>query len=475
MPERGGTLTLAKVRPVDARESATVHRELPGLAEALDETAMVARLEHSLRLRPGHRLARVQLEHAAYTPGAGVVVRYRAAVAGADGAPELLLNARLFSSPDQAARFFQEALAPLARRAGRRPELEPLSSPLAFVDALAMTLSAYPVDGRLPALVEATNPAHMSRRLASRAGGSRGGACRVSLVRYRSGRRCILRYELAADAQSRVVYGKLAADDRGRTADLAIRRLRAAGPAVPTGFGLPRSLGYVPSLGLLLLEAVPGSPEVSRALKRFAHGEPVPLPVLEAGLERCAEVAAALHRCAVAGLPARPADRELARLRREVAAIRRAARELSAELLRALEQAARALAASPATAPCTCHGDFKHNQILFDGDRRTLVDLDTVCTAEPALDVGHFLAYLRLKLTGEDAPAPPRAVEHLCRCFVSAYLEAAGPAPGPAADIVSRANAYAILCMVQRAVHSWQKFKRDRLVQVMAYLEAAEL
>src|SRR3712207_8430077 len=41
------------------------------------------------------------------------------------------------------------------------------------------------------------------------------------------------------------------------------------------------------------------------------------------------------------------------------------------------------------------HGDLTPGQILFDGARPGLLDFDTVCQAEPALDLGQFLAYLR--------------------------------------------------------------------------------
>ena len=44
---------------------------------------------------------------------------------------------------------------------------------------------------------------------------------------------------------------------------------------------------------------------------------------------------------------------------------------------------------------CLCHGDFKYAQVFFDGDAVGLVDLDNVCQAEPALDLGQFFAYLR--------------------------------------------------------------------------------
>jgi aminoglycoside phosphotransferase (APT) family kinase protein len=41
------------------------------------------------------------------------------------------------------------------------------------------------------------------------------------------------------------------------------------------------------------------------------------------------------------------------------------------------------------------HGGFKASQLLFPGPHVVMVDFDAFCLADPALDVGYFLAYLR--------------------------------------------------------------------------------
>ena len=46
--------------------------------------------------------------------------------------------------------------------------------------------------------------------------------------------------------------------------------------------------------------------------------------------------------------------------------------------------------------PCILHRDYHEKQVLIDGDRTVLIDFDTLCRGDPALDVGNFLAHLRL-------------------------------------------------------------------------------
>ena len=42
------------------------------------------------------------------------------------------------------------------------------------------------------------------------------------------------------------------------------------------------------------------------------------------------------------------------------------------------------------------HGDYTYTELIFADSSCGLVDFDTSCQAEPALDLGQFLAYLRL-------------------------------------------------------------------------------
>ena len=50
----------------------------------------------------------------------------------------------------------------------------------------------------------------------------------------------------------------------------------------------------------------------------------------------------------------------------------------------------------PAVHPAPCHRDFHEAQLLVDGNCCGMLDFDTWCDADPALDVGNFLAHIRL-------------------------------------------------------------------------------
>src|SRR5207247_2136883 len=152
------------------------------------------------------------------------------------------------------------------------------------------------------------------------------------------------------------------------------------------------------SWNVLLHRAVPGTPLLSSFLKGESGGGPASRAGIEQTVDGCAEVAAALHTSGVTLGPPRPVGRELIALGIAAEAVRRITPTLGSWLLSALAEVDEWLAGSRPMGPRLCHGDFRHSQILFEGPARALLDLDTLCQAEPALDLGHFLAYLRLSV-----------------------------------------------------------------------------
>jgi thiamine kinase-like enzyme len=70
------------------------------------------------------------------------------------------------------------------------------------------------------------------------------------------------------------------------------------------------------------------------------------------------------------------------------------------------------------------HGGFKASQLLFHSQRVFVVDFDGFCLADPALDVGYFLAYLRPSGLWYHRPGMRRWFEASAASFVNAYRQA---------------------------------------------------
>jgi hypothetical protein len=476
----------------DPKQSPALTRELPGIATLLDADAMSSHLQDALL---GSAPARFEIERcrpaqATYLAGDGCSLRYelelRDRVSGA--APLALVNTQVFQSSRACRQYVRERLQPLAERARGRPELEPFAQCAAVLEDVTAAVSVFPLDGELPTLIDATNPWLMgrilTRALSGRGGHPLGGCgCRVEVGHY-SRRRCVLRYETEDAREDRgpgersLVYGKVAADERGAVADMAMRRLR--GQILchrrPNSFRVPASLGYHRDLRLLLLEAMPGTAGVKGLLRAHERSQKATEAglTLESAVRVCGSVAVALHRSEIELGPRRTAGGEMARLRADIAAVRRISPQLGSRLEAWLSTAEDRLAGSPALPRSLCHGDFRHSQILFEGELATLLDFDTVCQAEPALDLGHFLAYLKLailKARVADARGIEAGADELCEVFLDRYLRGRGRLGLGEGHVRRRIAAYETLSLLRLALHGWQKFKPHRLGAALTLLE----
>jgi Ser/Thr protein kinase RdoA (MazF antagonist) len=466
-----------------------VAEELPTLAAAVDTRAMVARLAELLLPRGGDVSIRtLEVAQAMYQPGRECIVRYLVDVVsdGDDTPVTLLIGARIFPNNASCEQWYRDALEPLGARLEQRPEIRPLSRPVAVIPDLQMAVSVFPADGSIPALVDATDITVMAplieRALAN--GGTpvrRVVDLRIDRGHYGRRNRCVLRYAADVDGGAHgripmVFYGKVGADDRAKRLAVGVAAMRAA-----QAQGAFKALAAIPDiflvdakLGLALLTEVAGRPTVGSLVKRAASGggDPVGLD-LDHAIEISARVAASLHSCGIGLGPKRTIDADLDQLGVEVHAIRSVAPALGLALLRQLDTVTRRAQATQALPLRFGHGDFTYTQLLFDGADCSLVDFDTLCQAETARDIGHYLAHLRVAALRacRRVRHPSEAVnaDRLRQRFIDAYLDAAPD--GPVAQLRERVELYEMVSLIRLAVHSWQKFKADRLREVIAILE----
>jgi hypothetical protein len=315
----------------------------------------------------------------------------------------------------------------------------------------SLSVQIFPADDRLPTLAACCDPAPDSPLFSALEEAARVQlgdpvwrlvAASAEPVRYKPGSRCVIRYAVRlANARSEGalqrtlgLFGKVYCDpDRARTIQATMRQLYAeqveAGEPI-----LPRPLGAVETLGLALTEAVPpteaaeaGTPRPGwRALRpRFVRGDAGEiLDVVVPGDELCvtARALARLHSSAVRHLGALRRGVDEAKSVGQRAALIAAHNPAQADAVQRLaRQLATCLEALRPDAYRPAHGGFKASQLLFHGPRVFIVDFDGVCLADPALDVGYFLAYLRPNGLWYDRPGMRRWFDDSAASFVDAY------------------------------------------------------
>jgi hypothetical protein len=458
----------------------SIRQELPGIAGAFDGQLMRGHLQAALfdAARARFSVESCTPDKPLYTPGKHCSVQYEVQAKDlATGAVlEVVVVGRVFPDRARCAAYVAQRLRPLVARARDRADLATFATPAATIEPLDMCVHVLPLDAELPALIEVTDPRRMVEVLRNTLpprllrNSPAAADCRIELVSYRRRQRCVLRYTIADNGRPLIVYGKLAPLRRGPPYGEILEPLRAHF-ARGERFTIPRLLGCRPELGLALLEEVPGEAAIGPALRARLCDRPSPSggQSLNEMLATCARLAAALHGSGLRLGAARTLDDELEARARDVELTRPfapALAERASGWLQVIVAHARRSEPLPA---CLCHGDFKLTQLLFDGPRTGMVDFDTICLAEPALDLGHFLAYLGTQIQKIQRGGKAGAAPHdLGEWFLREYLAAAGV---DERRLRSRIAIYEVVSLLRMALHSRQKFQDVRLDGTAALLE----
>ena len=421
---------------------------LPGLAAALDPVQAGAALQARL-LAPDVRLESCRPGKLLYLGDEGCSLRYEVEVRLPSGQrTEALVLGRVLADQAAAERYAR-SLEPLVRSLGARGH--PMGPAFAVFPS-GLVAHWFPIDPDLPGLVGATDPTRVAPVL--RAAGLDVDGCTPRLGHYGRRHRCVLRYELEGpDVGSSTVFGKVWSDGRGERVEDTLRALAA----VPD-LQVPPFVGYVREMHLALLGALPGRPALATAL-RAGNGNGTIGRLVDAA----AQAAARMHGCGSRSGPHRTIDDELSELRGLVELVGPVAPALADRLEGVLEVIAAAAAATDPQPLQFSHGDFTPSQVLSDGERCGVLDFDGSALAEPALDLGQYLAYLRLTLAKHGGH--PEQAEELARRFVASYRAEAGGEHDEA-----RVQVYECISLMRTAVHAWQKLKPARAAMVLDLL-----
>jgi len=428
-----------------------------GLQHALDTGAMRGRLERMLWPDGGGGLERVAVGKLHYRADGTCSLRYTAAVRGAGGClRDLTVGARILGNAE-AAEAFHRDLEPIARATAGHPLLRGLAARVATDPAAPMTVHAFPIEPELPGLPAATDPARAGELLTAALGRPDAAPCQVEVAHHPREARCTLRYRGAGGG---TVYAKVAP----RVSAEPTAALRAVA-AVATGLRVPQPLGAVPELGLSLQS------EVAGASWADAFRRPAPPGQTAVALDACARAAARLHACPVAIARVRSAETDAAGLRRDLDLVRRVDADLADDLDSCIDRALMAAGPVGPGPARMCHGDLTHRQIVLDGDIPGLVDFDDVCMGEPALDLGHFCAYLRLAARRAAKPACRDAGAPMCGRFLRTYAAEAGVGRSERRLLERRTAVHEALALVHVAISGWRHGKPSRLARARVLLD----
>jgi len=387
----------------------------PGLSYALDVDTVVEALRAALpECRNGTSLLGGTIVDVRYRPGGPCWVLYNLKLRhGDDRSGRQFLSGRVLRA-DEPPLPAPDAL--LQRYAGHPSGI--LDTPVVSLPQAPMVLYAFPVDESLPGLFEATDPDAMRRHLGElwQDRRIRVRSVRPTMMGYTPHARAAIGYEVLSESRRsgvpelRHLVGKMhAKKEPSRLFADAWAVWRAARGRV----NLAPPVGYVPGAGLTLQERVAGE----------RLGGLVDAPDFRRSVRDTGLMLAKLHALSVPLSGRRRAADEVQSVIRWAGVLSTIRPDLTARVERLRDRIAGEVS-TRTRAGAPIHGDFHHTNILVDDANLTFIDLDEMALGDPMVDVGRFLASLRVpaRRVFGNIGALSEAGEH----FLEAYLRRGG-------------------------------------------------
>ena len=325
-----------------------------------------------------------------------------------------------------------------------------------------MELSVYPHDPELPTLPLAVTASVIGPRIAElsptltpiqRRALSR--RCRVTLLRYRLGKRATVR--LATPVSEASYVAKVYHDPAKAAAVAHEAQALARTAARDAGFRYAPSVGHLSELSVVVQQSIHGQPldSLLRAsgLNGAAAAEAVRL---------AASALAQLHREPIVSTRMRPVEKELHRFRARAWRISAIEPQLGDQLLNLAERLLETFSAFSVSRPGVVHGDCKPGQFLLTNDGTvSLLDFDHCGISDQAGDAGTFVASLRqlavqLIMAGA-SPALTAGVDALADEFLSTYSEAMED------DLSTRIRWHEAVALQRKAIRSFARSPKSPL------------
>jgi len=301
----------------------------------------------------------------------------------------------------------------------------PESSPERTIGVLEFTPEGvlprlYTADDHLPWLTMATDLHHMQRLFSELPGfGEQGTLLEIFPVRYAPGLRCVIRYTLQTPSGKEVFYGK---SFSGHAEPLmnALNDLHKSSEKNPDMPSISAPVAVWPEMEMILQTAVPDGVEFTQ----FIYDPAYEASVREDWIVKAGRALAVFHNNATAPSETKTVYDDLQDLREYTAIIAKVRPDLAVKYEEVIQLILTMVDHFKEPRPVASHGAMRTDQYILQGERLAMIDLDSYCWANPARDLGNFLAYLCWKAIRQ--PEHAVFIERAGRAFLQGYLSVQG-------------------------------------------------
>jgi hypothetical protein len=350
-----------------------------------------------------------------------------------------------------------------------------------LIESLGMQVYRFEHDPALPGLATAFDPHALAEVLAEalpecRAGEARILRCKATPLRYRPGKRCTLRFDLALrDTRSgainrRRLFGKVYHDlDKATSVYHEMQMMAESVPARAGRVVLAPVVAFLPDLQIVIQAPVEGVP-LELYLEGLEDGVTAGDQRGWDGIIASASAFAAVHTAGLTTDRERPIDSELKRFAKRAGQAAAVDPAIGPQLV-ALSDALRAGRGQLhrwGEQITLVHGDCKHSQCMLTTDGVAILDWDHCGMADPATDIGTYIATLRQlgihqSLKAHSSAAAQARTQWL-RALEDRFLDEYCAAAGFDADFKLRATWYEAAALMRKALRGFARAPRSPMV-----------
>ena len=302
---------------------------------------------------------------------------------------------------------------------------KPESSPERTIGVLEFTPEGvlprlYTADDRLPWLTMATDLNHMQRLFSELPGfGEQVTLIEIFPVRYAPGLRCVIRYTLQTHSGKEVFYGKSFSGHAERLMN-ALNDLHKSSEENPDMPAISAPVAVWPEMEMILQTAVPDGIEFTQ----FIYDPAYEVSEREDWIVKAGRAMGVFHNNSTAPSETKTVYDDLKDLNEYTVIIAKVRPDLAVKYEEVIQLILIKVDHFKEPKPLASHGAMRTDQFMLQGDRLAMIDLDSYCWANPARDLGNFLAYLCWKAIRQ--PEHAEFIERAGRTFLEGYLTVQG-------------------------------------------------
>jgi hypothetical protein len=238
-------------------------------------------------------------------------------------------------------------------------------------------------------------------------------------VRYKPGLRCVIRYTVETPSGKEMFYGKSFSENaEGVMKTITdLHKSSQENPEMPLIYS---PVAVWPEMEMILQAAVRDGIEFTQ----FIYDQKYDGAVRESWMVKAGRALGEFHTNSTVPSEKKTINDDLRDLHEHTLIISKVRADLGIKYDEVIQQINTKVSNFEESKFVASHGAMRTDQFLLQGDRLAMIDLDGYCWADPARDLGNFLAYLCWKAIRQ--PEHAQFIERAGRAFLSGYLSVQG-------------------------------------------------